>query len=195
MSAPALPSTGPSAFVDAAPACEPERRYCFSIHLHVADGVVDPAWIGTQVAVANHHFTEVDASFKIVKVDAKTMERIDTIADRASLKKYVTGRTIHVFVTNRLQDVDVADDEIRGVALKKGDTKYVILSAIAPDRVLAHELGHVFGLKHSTYPISIMNKTERLEPPIEDRTFAPEEIVTLKATAKRLVRARILSAR
>lgn len=179
-------------FLDAAPACEPERAYCLSIHLHVVDGVVTPTWIGTQVATANHHFAEVGASFRITKVDANTMERVDTIADRASLKKHVKGRVIHVFVTTRLQDVDAADREIRGVALRHGATKYVILSAIAPDRVLAHELGHVFGLDHSTYPISIMNKTERTEPPIEDRTFAPEEIATLKANVKRLVRARVL---
>jgi hypothetical protein len=195
LATPALASTAASPFIDAAPSCEPERTHCFSIHLHVADGMIEPAWMTTQVAMANHHFTEVGASFKIVKVDARTMDRVDTIADRASLKKHVTGRTIHVFITNRLQDVDVADNEIRGVTLKKDDTKYIILSVIAPDRVLAHELGHLFGLPHSKHAISIMNKTERIDPPIEQRTFAPEEIVKLKAGAKRLVRAKILSAK
>lgn len=189
----AVASSTRSAFIDAAPACVPERAYCFSIYLHVADGVVEPAFIATQVAMANQHFAEVGASFKIAKVDSDTMERVDTIADRTSLRKYVRGRVIHVFVTTRLQDVDVADKEIRGVTLKKDDTKYIILSAIAPDRVLAHELGHLFGLKHSTYAISIMNKTEREEPPMAQRTFAPEEIVTLKANVKRLVRARVLA--
>lgn len=188
----ALASTSDD-FVAAASACEPERAYCFSIHLHVADGVVTPAWIGTQVAMANLHFTDVGASFRVTKVDDQTMERVDTIADRASLKKYVTNKVIHVFVTTRLQDVDIADKEIRGVTLKKDDTKYIILSAIAPDRVLAHELGHLFGLKHSKYAISIMNKTERTEPPMEQRTFAPEEIVTLKANVKRLARSKILA--
>ena len=113
-----LHASNASPFIDAAPTCEAERKYCFSIHLHVADNTVEPAWIATQIAMANLHFTDVGASFKITKVDSRTMDRVDTIADRASLKKYVTGRTIHVFVTNRLQDVDLADKEIRGVTLK-----------------------------------------------------------------------------
>jgi hypothetical protein len=173
--------------------CVAGRTHCFSIHLHVADDMIAPAWIGTQIAIANHHFAEVSASFKITRVDAHTMERVDTIAERASLKKYVTNGVIHVFVTTALRDVDEPDEEIRGVTLRKGDTKYIILSAIAPDRVLAHELGHLFGLKHSKYAISIMNKTVRAEPPIEQRTFAPEEIVKLASGVKRLVRAGVLT--
>ncbi len=188
-------SNDASRYIEAAPACAPERAYCFSVHLHVADNMIEPRWIAQQIAMANHHFAEVGASFKIVKVDTRTMDRVDTIAERAALKKYVTGRTIHVFITNRLQDVDLADHEIRGVTLKKDDTKYIILSAIAPDRVLAHELGHLFGLPHSTYAVSIMNKTDRNDPPFEQRTFAPEEIEKLKAGAKRLVRAKVLSAK
>ena len=60
------------------------------------------------------------------------------------------------------------------------NVKLVILSTQAWARTLAHELGHVFGLPHSTYPISIMNKSERKDPPPDQRTFDPKELAAMK---------------
>jgi hypothetical protein len=46
--------------------------------------------------------------------------------------------------------------------------------------VLAHELGHFFGLPHSRYPISIMNKKPSPDRPAwPDLVFHPEELVIM----------------
>src|SRR3954453_6354421 len=102
----------------------------------------------------------------------------------------LTGEVIHVFITGQLDDVDQPGEVIRGVTwhLRGGDRKYVILSTVAPERVLAHELGHVFGLPHSGYAISIMNKRPRTEPPIEQRTFADAELAAMRPALRRLLR-------
>lgn len=171
--------------------CE-SRAYCFDLAVHVADEVVTPDWLAAQVTTANRHFAPVDVGFRIARTDARSVAHVATREDRTKLGAHVSRGVIDVFVTGRLDDVDAKDAQIRGVAWKVGGKKIVILSAIAAEVVLAHELGHVFGLPHSTYAVSIMNKTPRTEPPWEQRTFAPEELAALPATVKRLVRSRVL---
>ena len=51
----------------------------------------------------------------------------------------------------------------------------MILSSIASSMVLAHELGHFFGLPHTKHPKSIMNKSPHMNPPWHLRTFPEEE--------------------
>ena len=78
--------------------------------------------------------------------------------------------------------------------LPKDSRKFVIVSAQALERTLAHELGHFFGLPHSTYAISIMNKADRAEPPVEQRTFADEEIAAMRPNLERLLRDKVIVA-
>jgi hypothetical protein len=100
-----------------------------------------------------------------------------------------------VFVVGQLDDVDEEGAIAYGVTWhgRKDDRKYLIVSAQALERTLAHELGHFFGLPHSSYAISIMNKSDRKEPPVDQRTFADEEIDAMRPVLKRLLRERVIA--
>ena len=188
-----------AAIVEAAPTCEAARAHCLAIQLHVAPteaGVVaEPGWVATQLATANRHFAPLDVSFQLAGVDVlpAAAAHLRTRADRTALARHLGGPVIHVFVTGKLDNVDEPGVPVHGVAWRKGARKYVIVVATAWDRVLAHELGHFFGLPHSTYPISIMNKTPRAEPPTEQRTFAAEELARMRPMLGRLLRAKVIA--
>jgi hypothetical protein len=182
------------------PGC-PERGHCFGLQLHIAaddkGDVVSADWIAEQVASANHHFAPLDVGFQIAGVDAlpPSQVHIETRADRDGLATdRLGGKLIHVFLVGQLDDVDDEGRIAYGVTwhMRHDDRKYVIVSAQALPRTLAHELGHFFGLPHSSYAVSIMNKTERKEPPPEQRTFADEEIAAMRPVLKRLLRDRVI---
>jgi len=162
----------------------------------VADGapVADEAWIARQLEFANKQFAALDVEWQIVGSDElpESAARVEDAAERDSFGRLVKGKVVHVFVTGQLDDIDTPGAVAYGVTWRRGDTKYVILSTQAWERTLAHELGHVFGLPHSTYPISIMNKTPRTEPPPEERRFADEELAQMKQRLAQIVKARVL---
>jgi hypothetical protein len=189
-----------AALAAALPACEATRAHCIGIQLHVpvdpdrGDAVIARAdWLAVELAEANRHFAPIDVGFQVVGVDALPAGagRVATPADRDAVAEgRLTGKVIHLFITGQLDDVDQPGEVIRGVAwhLRGGDRKYVILSTAAPERVLAHELGHVFGLPHSRHAISIMNKRRRTEPPVDQRTFAEVELAAMRPVLRRLLR-------
>jgi hypothetical protein len=179
--------------------CPQGRAHCFGIQLHVATDdtglVVAPHWVAAELAEANRHFAAIDVGFTVVGADAlpSTAVHVVTRKDRDAIAVDHLGRTIvDVFLIGKLEDVDDPGAPVHGVTWHAHATKYVIVASDAFPRTLTHELGHVFGLPHSTYAISIMNKTPRDDPPMDQRTFAPEEIVALRAGLRRLLRDGVL---
>ena len=181
------------------PTCDAARPSCIGLALHIAVGDSGPVatadWITAQLAGANRHFGAIDAGYQIVSVDAlpASATRVENRKERDSLGAQVKGTVIHVFVTGQLDDIDIAGQVAYGVTWRRGNTKFIIISTQAWERTLAHELGHVFGLPHSTYAISIMNKTDRTEPPIEKRTFADEELKVMRPRLEAMLRDKVLA--
>ena len=191
------------AIAKAAPSCDKERTHCFAIQFHIAaddHGLVANAdWVAKQLTGANRHFAPLDVGFQLAGVDAlpASAMHIETRADRNAIaENRLGGKLIHVFVVGQLDDVDQEGAIAYGVTWRRPNDarKYLIISVQALERTLAHELGHFFGLPHSTYAVSIMNKTERTEPPVDQRTFANEEISAMRPVLERLLRGKVIVA-
>ena len=180
---------GTRAFVTGAPSCTAKSCFSLVVHVVVVEGVPvqTPLWWAGQVAAANRLFAEIDVGFVPIEVREEPGELadVDDRKERDQLGRADHDRgVIHVWAVRRLADVDIDGEEIRGVHWRdRADTtrRFVILSSIAPERVLAHELGHFFGLPHSSFAVSIMNKTPRDDPPPELRGFHPRELATMRA--------------
>ena len=190
------------AFDAAQPGCG-EAKYCVGIHLHVVtrDGTwaQSPEWLATQLVEANRHFAKIHTAFRVVAADEVGPEwgHVATREQRDDLGRERFSRgVIHLFVIERLDDVDAPGEQIRGLHWRQRsntDKRWVLLSKIAPPMVLAHEFGHFFGLPHSTYAASIMNKKPREFPPREQRGFVSQEVVIMRGRRNEMLADRTLT--
>jgi Matrixin len=170
--------------------CPASALYCFSIRVHLAIAgdlpVAGAQWLRASFLFANNMFAPIGAAFQLdaLELSAALPQSVDSRARRDGLAQLSrVSPSIDVFVPFELRDLEEPQRSRFGVHWRVTESparRYVILSAQAPALVLAHELGHYFGLPHSSYPISIMNKTERSEPPVERRRFADAELTRMK---------------
>lgn len=157
----------------------------------------DQAWLSAQLKEAQSLFKQIGVCFRFTDHYGlpKSESQMKTRTQRTRLGRR-SGRLhkghIDLFIVNKLVDVDVPDQQIRGVHWRdpkdRKHKRWIILSRIARPKVLAHELGHYFDLPHSKYPKSIMNKTPRTVPPMNERGFVKAEYKIMKKAWARMKR-------
>lgn len=194
---PPQPPATMAEFATAIPPCAPARAVCFGIrvHLSIDNGApyVSPQWLAEQFAFANRMFEPIDVSFELhAAAPINLPPIIDGRKARNAVSKGITAvRAIDVFVVGALADLEDPRFPLFGVhwrPAKPAGRRYILLASYAWGRTMAHELGHFFGLPHSSYAISIMNKTLRTEPPLEQRRFADEEIPIMQKALRAILK-------
>jgi|GEM_PF-1520472 len=127
---------------------------CLSVD-HPARSIVDEKhpWIEDQVRLANEVYLAAGIQFdiKLVVHTAKRHARCELLAKkhRDSFSPIVSG--IHqpaVIIVDRIQDDRIASYDLKGLHWRAGLSHWVYLTRNARSYVLAHELGHYFGLRH-----------------------------------------------
>jgi hypothetical protein len=193
-------------FREAVPACPVEAKHCVGIELFVviADGepVQTPSWWAGQVAHANRLFAPVDVAFELAEVRfipyewAHVRSRLER--DRLGRRERAPG-VMHVFMVRHLDDVDIEGNQLYGVHWRdRADTanRWIIVSSRdSSSTVLAHEMGHYFGLPHSSHDVSVMNKRPRDVPAWPDRVFADPELIRIRQHRDRMLASGFLDAR
>ncbi|MBP6628468.1 MAG: hypothetical protein KBG28_20555 [Kofleriaceae bacterium] len=197
---PAADTPLPELVVDRA-ACPPvEACVGLTVHVVVRAGapVVDAAWVRDQVGHATRLFAPAGLGFIVTgtRVVPETAAVVSTRRDRDRLgRRRLVAGTVDVFVVDRLDDVDVAGQVLNGVHWRQRDQRerrWIIVAATARPVTLAHELGHFFGLPHSTELVSLMNKTPGPgRPAMLELRFTEAELATIVTTARGLRRGRL----
>ncbi len=194
---PPQPAAGMAEFAAAVPPCVPARAFCIGIRIHLSthDGApyVSPAWLAEQFQFANRMFEPIDVGFELHHV---TTIKLPPIIVGRSVRDAISQGiaavpAIDVFVVGALADLEDPRFPLFGVHWRPRNPagrRFIVLASYAWGRTMAHELGHFFGLPHSTYPISIMNKTLRIEPPLEQRRFADEEIPIMQKALRAILK-------
>ena len=151
----------------------------------------DDAWIAAQIDEATTFYAPFGVHFRwtLRREIPSAHAEMHTRADRDALAPLVEKNVIDVFVVAALEDVDEPGRYRKGVAWTSRapapPARFIILSAVAPPKVLAHELGHFFGNGHTDVPDNLMSYTRTGAPVFFDdaqiertRSFAERFLAT-----------------
>lgn len=127
-----------------------------------ATPVVDQAFVDEQLANALSLFGTFGVSFTLesaAALDPKFLA-LETRSDRDALAAELETSVVNVFFVESLRDVDEPSRYRMGVTWRKLTSlgkKYVIVSSAARPTTMAHELGHFFGLDHTSVKNNLMS--------------------------------------
>lgn len=124
--------------------------------------VVSEAWIAARLAQADAIFSPASLAFTVRERASMGEPHVamETRSDRHALAELLVARSINVFVVRSLRDVDDPSLMRQGVHWRSPrvpGSHYVIVSSVAGETTLAHELGHFFGNPHSPVANNIMS--------------------------------------
>lgn len=182
----ALAALGAAAF---APSARASGVRAFPLVVHAATELA-PDFVSTRVAAANARFAPAEVGFVVDRQATIPGEHaaLVTREDRDALGAFHTRRAIDVFVVASLTDVDTPPLPRRGVHWRdrtRPGVRYVIVIASSSEWVLAHELGHYFGLGHSDVVGNLMSYQRGDGDPFLDAT----QLTRVRSSARRLARA------
>ncbi|WP_437636120.1 matrixin family metalloprotease [Sorangium sp. So ce854] len=180
----------------AGPAAAPVHAFPLSIAVAEDEAgapVRDEAWVDAQVAEAARLFEPAGVALRKVASRAlpPRLARVETREDRDALAAAIEARRINVMVVASLRDVDDPRRFRMGVHWRRRATperRCVILSASALPTVLAHELGHFFGLGHSGTEDNVMSYTRTGAPVF----FDAAQIEKIRTSARRYAASKAL---
>jgi len=140
----------------------PKLPIGFAVATDAGQPVQDAAWIQEHLDAMESLYGPlgIHPEQAFVRPLEARFAHMESRADRDALMAERRPGVVNVFVVGSLRDVDDPSVMRRGVHWRNRATpsaRYVILSAIAKPFVLAHEMGHYFGLGHSATPDNLMS--------------------------------------
>jgi hypothetical protein len=148
-------------------------RLPVTVHLATEGGaaVTSRADVAAWVARANEELAPygIEVEVRAVKRMPSGWSSVTRWQARRALARYAPNDgTIHVFGIEHLDDgarmgrrVRGLHWRYRGLARTLRGREYVVVTRDAPDTTLAHELGHLFGLRHTARQDNIMCSCRR----------------------------------
>jgi hypothetical protein len=155
--------------------------------------VRDAAWVDAQVAQAVALFSPLGIPLRKIASTAlpAAYAQLETRADRDALGERIQPRQVNVFVVASLRDVDDPTLYRMGVHWRsraKPARHYAIVAATARAITLAHELGHFFGLDHTSVVDNVMSYEHSGGPVF----FDDHQATRMRSMARMYVRSGLL---